>query len=97
MTSLRRESVGGFTLDEAQSLEDIRTGKAVIRNPLSYLNLPVLSVDAEVRKKVLNGVFLPLSLFRKPEETLLVDGENRPLAIYTYDERLATMRLSVLW
>jgi len=97
MTALRRESVGAFTLAQAQSLPEIQAGKAILRDPLGYLNLPVLVVDDDLKKKVLNGVFLPVSLFRDPVETLLLDHADQPLAIYTYDERLATMRLSVLW
>lgn len=97
MTGLRRESVGRFPLAEAQTMEDVQNGKAVLRDPFDYLDIPRLVITGEVATKVSHGTFLPTTLFEQPVETLLVDGQNHPLAIYTYDERLAIMRLSVMW
>lgn len=96
LTGLRRTSVGEFTLLDAVRLENVSPAVPLL-NPFEYLKMPVLSVDSEIQKKVLNGVFLSTDLFPSTEETVLVDPNKIPLAIYTYDERIDKMRLSVMW
>lgn len=96
MTALRREQVGHFDLSMAVTLEELQNGKATLLDPLLFLDMPRLSVSEEISNKVKNGVFLSPSLFPSKEETIICDESKVPLAIYTWDETINKMRLSVL-
>lgn len=97
MTGLRREQVGQFDLSMASTIEDLQNGKAALIDPLLYLDMPWLRVDKEISDKVKNGVFLSPSLFASTKDTIICDESKVPLAIYTWDETINKMRLSVLF
>jgi tRNA pseudouridine55 synthase len=97
MTNLRRSRVGDFTLNDAQPLHLVQLGTSMLRDPLPYLHMPSVLVDEPTRIKIKNGVFLSMMLFPDEQDSILVDAMKTPLAIYTYDESIKMMRLSVLF
>ena len=96
MTDLRRLRVGEFTLEEAAPLATVLSGQVELKDPIPYLGMPRLSIDEATRRLVLNGVFLPVALFSDTQDTILMNG-SVALAIYTYDDTIKMMRLSVLF
>jgi len=95
MSGLRRTSVGEFSVDSAQKIEDVTLETVTFVDALTHLGMPFLTVSDEIAIKVEHGVFLPLSLFQTTKETILQDRDNKPLAIYEYDETMNIMRMSV--
>jgi len=97
MTALRRLSVGAFTIAEASPLSEVQNGKINLIDPIEKLGMSKLKVDAETAFRVKNGSFLAPERFASRQDTLLYDESDVLLAIYTFDETINMMRLSVLF
>lgn len=97
LTALRRLSVGAFTIEEASPLTEVQNGKINLIDPIEKLGMNKLKVDAETTFRVKNGSFLAPERFASRQDTLLYDESDVLLAIYTFDETINMMRLSVLF
>jgi len=97
LTALRRLSVGAFTIAEASPLTEVQNGKINLIDPIEKLGMSKLIVDAETAFRVKNGCFLAPERFASRQDTLLYDESDVLLAIYTFDETINMMRLSVLF
>lgn len=81
MKELRRTRQGRFSLDNAYSLEDIQNNKyKLISIKESLPNIKVTQIDDNTLKKVKNGMIL--DSFFEEEISLLVDKNNKEIAIY---------------
>lgn len=81
MKELRRTRQGRFSLDNAYSLEDIQNNKyKLISIKESLPNIKVTQIDDNTLKKVKNGMVL--DSFFEEEISLLVDKNNKEIAIY---------------
>ena len=79
--SINRIKVGPFSLNNAYTKEEILNNKYEMINPLSYINIPSITVDKYTEKKVLNGIGLDMSLF-KGEPLYKIYSGKELIAIY---------------
>jgi len=94
---LNRTRVDQIDISESITIDELNQGKYQIRNAFDYLQLPRIVVDDAVKSYIDNGRFLDPELFPEKTETILYSKANEPLAIYYYDEKKETMRMSVKW
>ena len=79
--SITRLKVGPFNLCDAYTKDEIIDSKYELINPLSYINIPSITVDKYTERKVLNGIGLDMSLF-KGEPLYKIYSGKELLAIY---------------
>ncbi len=96
MTDLRRLSVDTMTVENAISSDMIDKDEISFLNPFEVLCFPEITISDHERKKVSNGAFLNTALFETKTDTLIRDNNNKPLAVYRYDEKKDVMRPSVM-
>ena len=80
MTELKRTKLGNFNLEEAYSIKDVERGNYKLLSPLEVLNLPKITVDNTLEKKIKNGQVLPS--FFKSNMAYIINKEGILLAIY---------------
>jgi tRNA pseudouridine55 synthase len=81
--SLKRIASGNFSLENAYSLEELKTDKTTLISLNEALShLPVFIANESVKKKVKNGIALPLTLFSKTSLTRIVDASGTLIALY---------------
>ncbi|MGD9909341.1 MAG: tRNA pseudouridine(55) synthase TruB [Candidatus Izemoplasmatales bacterium] len=96
LSGLRRTKVGLFDIKDAICLEKIHTMDYELLDPIPYLGMAGIILNDEQAEYVLNGRFLPVSIFPTKEDTIVYSSIKLPLAIYTYDSNKNVMRVSVL-
>lgn len=96
LSGLRRTKVGLFGIEDAICLEKVHTMDYQLLDPIPYLGMPGIILTDEQASYVMNGRFLPTSIFPTKEDTLVYSSIKLPLAIYTYDSEKNVMRVSVL-
>lgn len=85
MKELRRTRQGTFNLDNAYSLKDIQNDNYKLMSIKESLpNIKVTKIDDDTLKKVKNGMIL--DSFFEEEISLLVDKNNKEIAIYKQTE-----------
>lgn len=83
MENLTRTKQGIFKIEDTNSLEDIEKGKYKSLKIKDILNIPVITVDDNLKLKIKNGVKLKGNY---PEKVLFIDKEENELAIYKKDK-----------
>ena len=83
MSSLVRIKQGKFTLDEAQSLEDIKNNEYHLLNIKDVINVQEYDLSDSEYKKVKNGNEIEISC---KEEYLLLKYDNEEIAIYQKED-----------
>ena len=85
MKELIRTKQGIFTIDDSFTLEDIENNNYKLLSIKESLpNIKVIKIDNELLKKVKNGMIL--DSFFEEELALLVDSNNKEIAIYKQDK-----------
>ena len=85
MKELTRTKQGIFTIDDSFTLEDIENNNYKLLSIKEALpNIKVIKIDNELLKKVKNGMIL--DSFFEEELALLVDSNNKEIAIYKQDK-----------
>ena len=97
LKELQRTKVNNVNLEDCYSINDLRSGNVVLKDPFDYLNLPRIHVNELIKRDIDNGRFLPIELFEDKTDTIIYSETNEPLAIYYYDEQKSKMRMSVKW
>lgn len=80
MVELERTKLGGFGIENAYSLEDIRNGNYQILDNLDVLQLPKVIVDRELEKKIRHGQVL--KKFFDDEMVMILNQNYQLIAIY---------------
>ena len=80
MEELNRTKVGNFTLKEAYSLEQIKTGEYKLLELSDVLDLPRVIVDEVLEVRIRNGQVL--QKFFESDMAMIVNNEGKLLAIY---------------
>ena len=84
MKELIRTKQGIFTIDDSFTLEDIENNNYKLLSIKEALpNIKVIKIDNELLKKVKNGMIL--DSFFEEELALLIDSNNKEIAIYKQD------------
>lgn len=94
---LRRLEIENFKINDAVSIEQLKSGEVELKDPFQYLNMQKLVVDERAKSYIENGRFLALELFKEKTDTIIYSSEGEVLAIYYYDEDRDVMRMSVKW
>ena len=81
LESLRRLSINDIKEEEMVKLDDIDASS--LRNPLPYISLRHVEIDASIKEKALNGVRLSFPFI--DERILLVYGD-KPISVYIKTE-----------
>ncbi len=81
LESLRRLSIDSIKEEEMVKLDDIDASS--LRNPLPYISLRHVEIDASIKEKALNGVRLSFPFI--DERILLVYGD-KPISVYIKTE-----------
>lgn len=83
MSSLVREAVGGFTVEEALPLDAVEPGLPLVPLATALAHLPCLVVDAAQSTRLAHGQFIPApeGLPDGPIRVLSEDGELRAIAL----------------
>lgn len=85
MEELKRTRVGNFSLEEAYSLEQIKAGDYKLLEPLKVLELPRVTVDVALERKIRNGQVL--KKFFEADRAMIINSEGKLIAIYqTYED-----------
>ena len=79
MNNLTRTKQGIFNIENSNTLEDIEKGNYKSLKIKDILNIPVITVDDNLKFKIKNGVKLK---GKCPDEVLFIDKEGNELAIY---------------
>ena len=95
LAELRRTDVGCLSQKDAVTLPELELGGFQLIDPLDTLKMPSLILPDEALMKVSNGGTLPKSLFESLTDTIIRDKQDRPIAIYRYDQEKDLMRMSV--
>lgn len=86
MSSLKRTRQGVFSIDEAYSLSDIRSGNYSIIPIVTYFNdMYKVVVGEGLKKDILNGKLLD-NIYNS-DKIIFVDEDNKVLAIYSIYEK----------
>ncbi|MES2179293.1 MAG: tRNA pseudouridine(55) synthase TruB [Gemmatimonadota bacterium] len=81
LTSLRRVRSGPFRVDDAESLDRIRSGGAALRPALDALpTIPHVTLDGETAERVLRGMTVDRTV--DGDSAALVDGRSGALVAY---------------
>ncbi len=80
MTELVRTKSGKFSLENTYTIEDIRKGTYQLLTPFDVLDLPVITIDKDLEKKIRNGCVLPK--FFEEEMAMIATKDKTVLAIY---------------
>ena len=81
LESLRRLSIDSIKEEEMVKLDDIDASS--LRNPLPYISLRHVEIDASIKEKALNGVRLS---FPFKDERILLVYEDKPISVYIKTE-----------
>lgn len=95
--NLRRLEIENFKIEDAVSIDQLKTGEVELKDPFEYLNMQKLIVDERAKSYIENGRFLALELFKEKTDTIIYSSEGDVLAIYYYDKDRDVMRMSVKW
>ncbi|HKL47025.1 MAG TPA: hypothetical protein VJ878_00015, partial [Candidatus Izemoplasmatales bacterium] len=95
--NLRRTQIEDFNIEDAYSIDELKSGHVKLEDPFDYLKMQKLVVDERAKSYIENGRFLDLDLFKEKTETIIYSNEGDVLAIYYYDEDKDVMRMSVKW
>lgn len=95
--NLRRLEIENFKIEDAISIEQLKSKDVQLLDPFHFLNMQKLVVDERAKSYIENGRFLALELFKKKTDTIIYSSEGDVLAIYYYDEDRDVMRMSVKW
>jgi tRNA pseudouridine55 synthase len=95
--NLRRLEIENFKIEDAISIEQLKSKDVQLLDPFQFLNMQKLVVDERAKSYIENGRFLALELFKKKTDTIIYSSEGDVLAIYYYDEDRDVMRMSVKW
>jgi len=86
--SLIRINLGQFSLDDAITLEDLRTGNYQLLNiKNAFPNIPTKTVDGHELFKIKNGA--PIDHFVGSDMFFIEDPEKKLIALYKNDDNLA--------
>lgn len=81
MNSLIRNRLGEFTLEQANSIDDIKNGNLKLIPILDVLsNMRKIIVDDDMAFKIRNGVIM--EPFFEEDKALIIDNKNNIIAIY---------------
>ncbi len=81
LESLRRLSINDIKEEEMVNLDDIDISS--LRNPLPYISLRHVEIDASIKGKALNGVRLAFPFI---DERILLVYEDKPISVYIKTE-----------
>jgi len=95
--SLVRTKVNEFSLEDANTISELKSGNFTLKSPFEYLDLPRITVSKNIEDEIEHGRFLDLKYFKAKKDTIVYSETNEPLAIYFYDETINKMRMSVKW
>lgn len=95
-SSIRRTVLGPFSLDNAFTLDDIKTGSYTILDPYQYIKADEMKVADELEKSVLNGQKLSNLLSNSKDLLKIFDFNNSLLAIYKYDVEESCFRVDLM-
>lgn len=84
MVELERTKLGSFSLEDTYTLEDIQDGMYQLLEPVDVLDLPKVSVDKEMEKKIKNGQVL--KKFFDEEMVMIMNQNDQLIAIYQKSE-----------
>ena len=86
MSNLRRTKQGQFDLEKANTIEDIKNNKLKFYPViLAFDNYPIVKVDKELEKKIMDGCILDNIYNYK--ELVFVNDKEEVLAVYgIYDK-----------
>lgn len=80
MVELERTKLGSFGLENTYTLEDIQSGMYQLLRPEDVIELPKVTVDREMEKKIRNGQVL--KKFFDDEMVMIINQDNQFIAIY---------------
>ncbi len=80
MKELTRTKSGKFLLENTYTIEDIKKGTYQLLSPFDALDLPIITIDKDLEKKIRNGCVLPK--FFEEEMAMIVTKDKTLLAIY---------------
>ncbi len=81
LTALRRVKIGDISVIDAVKMEEVNENSII--DPTPYVALPHVEVNSETKKKVENGVKLPL---KEKDVQVLLTCEGKSLAVYEKKE-----------
>lgn len=82
MSNLKRTKQGKFDINDSCTLEDIETGNFKLLTVKDVLNIPVIKVNDNEKKKIINGAKISGNY---PDRVLFIDNDLNELAIYKKD------------
>ncbi len=91
--NIKRIGVGKFKLEDSYTIEFVENGNYQIINPLNYLDYKIIKIDKETYKKVLTGSQLNFDFI---QEYIILEFDNKFVAIYKYDKDLNIYRIDLL-
>jgi tRNA pseudouridine55 synthase len=97
LKELRRTEIEKFLIEDAISIEQLKSGEVEMLDPFDYLNMQKIVIDDAYKPYIDNGRFLNINLFPGKKDTIIYSKQNEVLAIYHYDEQKDSMRMSVKW
>ena len=80
LIELKRTKLGNFSIEKANTIEEIEKGKYKLLTPLDIFDFPKIIVNQEYEKKIKNGQVLPK--FFTSEKAFIVNEKGTLLAIY---------------
>lgn len=83
MSNLVRSKQGYFNLEDTYSIDEIENNNYSIISIKDALNLKTIRVNDEMKRKIINGQKINKAY---DEDVLYIDGNDKPLAIYTSDK-----------
>lgn len=85
MTTLVRTKQGKVDIKETNTLEEIKKGKAKLHKIDEVLDLPTITVNEEIERKIKNGVKLP-NKYQIKNKVIFKTKNNKILGIYKVEK-----------
>ena len=90
MSGLIRTKQGKFSIENCYSLEDIENGDYELLKIKDVLDIKIVKVNSDLRKKVVNGVRIEGNY---PDLVLFVDEDDNELAIYKRENNMMVVEV----
>ena len=91
--SIKRISEGQFDIKNSYSLDEILENRYSFINPIDYIQFKEYTINDNTLKRVLNGHPLSIDYI---DEYLKIIYDNKPIAIYKYDNESNKYRMDLL-
>ena len=86
MTNLIRTKQGKFTIEEANTLEEIEKGNFKLHKIEDVLDYPKIIVDKDTEQKIRTGQKLP-NIYNIEDKVIFLTSSNELLGIYQLENK----------